>query len=371
MSLLQVGIHVAYLPATKDNVRNAEGCFIRLKDNSIIHAFSNYYTIDHDCGPSDIGYIRSYDEGDTWPERGILFGNGDENLMDPWLVRMQNGDLGLVYIFHPGCYDDPYDDKYFHQGMAYFTRSADEGKTWSEPILITPPDEGFCFICDHGLRLKSGRILLPMAVHPYEKGCFGGLSLYGTVTFFYSDDDGVTWQEFPGPRLTGPARPWSESGLQEPSPYQCTDSGRIRVFCRTDLGVHYETYSCDDGMTWTKPQPNKNFTGCCAPMVWRKTGKYTVAALNPVPAFVGREYMLPHSHDLRNPLVIYISEDDGRHFNNVKCIDTSAGSQYPSLFAGDDYILVGYQIYGDLVIKKVHHSEFHRTLTTRTGMVVT
>ena len=124
-------------------------------------------------------------------------------------------------------------------------------------------------------------------------------------------------------------------------------------------------------MTWTKPQPNKNFTGCCAPMVWRKTGKYTVAALNPVPAFVGREYMLPHSHDLRNPLVIYISEDDGRHFNNVKCIDTSAGSQYPSLFAGDDYILVGYQIYGDLVIKKVHHSEFHGTLTTRTGMVVT
>ena len=368
MSILDIGKTVAYVPATLNNVRSAEGCFIRLKDNSIIYGYSHYYTVNHDCGPSDIGFLRSYDEGETWPERGILFGDGSENLMDPWLLRMQNGDLGLVYIFHPGCCDDPYDDTYYHKGMAYFARSADEGKTWTKPMLITPENEGFCFICDHGIRLRSGRILLPMANHPYEKGCFGGLSLYGTACFFYSDDDGATWHEGPQ-RLYGPSRKWSMSGLQEPSPYQ-TESGRIRVFCRTDLGCHYETDSDDDGLTWTEPMPNKEFTGCCAPMVWRRTGQYTVAVLNPVPHFLGREYLMPNPGDDRNPLVLYISEDDGETFRNLKLIDDKAGSQYPSIFDGGDYILVGYQVYGDAVIKKIFHREFNRTLKLENGTVI-
>jgi hypothetical protein len=374
MSLIEVGKTVAYIPFSTKNFRNAEGCFIRMKDNSILYAFSNYYgdwegCKPDDCCPSDIGYLRSYDEGETWPERGILYGEAKENYMDPWLVRMDNGDLGLVFIHHPGAREAYFDDSYFHQGKAFFVRSSDEGKTWSKPILVSNPDEGVCFICDHGIRLQSGRILLPMALHPYERGSYGGLSGYGTVTFFYSDDDGATWQEFPGRRLVGPSREWSDSGLQEPFPYQ-TEDGTIRVFCRTDLGCHYETVSHDDGMTWSEPMPNKNFTGCCAPMVWRKSGKYTVAVFNPIPDFIGREYMLPHLTDQRNPLILYISEDDGKTFNNLKCIDSRMGPQYPSIFDGGDYILVGYELIEDCIIKKIHHSEFHKTVTLPSGSVI-
>jgi len=363
MSLLQVGQNVALLTTTKDNVRNGEGSFIRLLDNSIIYAFTNYYQEELPYAKADIGFLRSSDEGTTWPERGILYGDGSKNLTNPWLLRMQNDDLGLFYLSYS-------EDAEYRKGSVYLTRSSDDGKTWSESVQITDPGESFVFVADHGIRLKNGRIILPLTVRAYEEGSPDNTSPYGVATIYYSDDDGLTWQEFDGPRFSGPIRQFAKNGLQDPSPYQCTDSIRLRMLFRTDLGVHYESYSVDNGELWTKPQPNKTFSGCNAPMVWRKTGKYTVAVLNPVPAYVGREYTLPHAEDLRNPLVIYISEDDGRHFKNVKCIDTSAASQNPAFFSGEDYILVGYQIQNDLVIKKVFHSEFHRTLETRTGMTI-
>ncbi|MBQ6551054.1 MAG: exo-alpha-sialidase, partial [Lachnospiraceae bacterium] len=101
--IMTAGKTVCCLPTTERNQRNSEGCFIRLKDGSIIYAWSEYYNCNEDLGQADIGCIRSYDEGDTWCERRVLFGNGQENLMCPHLMRMQNGDLGLIYVYHDDC----------------------------------------------------------------------------------------------------------------------------------------------------------------------------------------------------------------------------------------------------------------------------
>ena len=342
---------VCYLPVTANNQRNSEGCFVRLKDGSILYAWSMFYERGDDLGQADIGCIRSYDEGDTWVERRVLYGDGQENLMCPTLMRMENGDLGLFYVYHDRCRNsEEMDGRIYHKGMVRLVRSRDEGLTWSEPIQISRPDQSFCFENGHGIRLKSGRILLPMAYHRYEPvGCYGGLCMYGVVTFYYSDDDGYTWQEVPN-RVYGLPEEITQTGLQEPMAYQ-TEDGRIRVFCRTDLGVQYETVSDDDGITWSEAQPNRFFTSPCSPMVMKRSGPYTVAAFNPIPRYVGRE------DTPRTPMVLWVSDDDSKTFTRLKLIDQSPGVEYPDLFDGGDYILVGYQNCNDGVIQKIWHGE--------------
>ena len=61
--VLTAGRITCILPTTPNNQRNSEGCFIRLKDNSILYAWSNFYSYSDDFGATDIACIRSYDEG--------------------------------------------------------------------------------------------------------------------------------------------------------------------------------------------------------------------------------------------------------------------------------------------------------------------
>ncbi len=356
------GREVCVMPTSPENTRNSEGCFFRLNDGSIVYMWSYYYNHGSDFGEdldvADFAWVRSFDEGKTWSDIKIVYGDGKENLMDPTLMRMQNGDLGLFYVLHYKCgaSEERRNSNIYHKGMVYLSRSKDEGTTWSEPLLITPEDEGFCFTNQHGIRLKSGRILLPMAYHRFDPECYYGLSLYGVIAFFISDDDGYTWYEAPK-RVYGWPEDISVSGLQEPFPYQ-TEEGRIRVFCRTDLGTFYETYSDDDGITWSQAAPNKHFTSPCAPIAIARSGKYTVACFNPIPAYLTRETGAPYTGgDQRNPMILDISEDDGKTFIRQKMLDPRVGVQYPAIFDGGDYILIGYEVILEGVIARVRHSE--------------
>jgi sialidase-1 len=352
--VLTAGRITCILPTTPKNQRNSEGCFIRLKDNSILYAWSNFYSYSDDFGTTDIACIRSYDEGETWVERRVLQGDGTENLMCPSLIRMKNGDLGLFYVHHLYAKEDPTGgEKAFHQGRIMFTTSKDEGETWGEPKFISHPEQSFCFENGRAVRLASGRIILPTAYHAYEPDVVGGMTLYGVITFYVSDDDGETWTEVPQ-RLYGPSPEWTVTGLQEPMIYQ-TETGRLRCFMRTDLGCQYEADSDDEGMTWTTPMPNKNFTSPCSPMVIKRSGKYTVAVFNPVPNYLGRP--LGNGCTDRQPMVVWTSENDGKTFTHLKMLDNRIGCQYPEIFDGGDYILIGYQFINEGVVAKLYHNE--------------
>jgi hypothetical protein len=234
-----------------------------------------------------------------------------------------------------------------------FTTSKDEGVTWAEPRHISHPEQSFCFENGRAVRLKSGRIILPMAYHAFDPHHPVGMIGWGQTTFYLSDDDGETWFEA-SRRLQGPPPEWTESGLQEPMIYQ-TESGRLRCFSRTDLGCQYEAFSDDDGMTWTDPQPNRHFTSPCSPLVIKRSGRYTVAVFNPVPAYLGRP--LGDGCTDREPMVVWTSEDDGKTFTHLRMLDDRVGCQYPEIFDGGDYILVGYQFINEGVIAKIGHGE--------------
>ena len=353
-----IGKEVARLPVNEQNTRNSEGAFLRLKDGSILYAYSHYGCEGADDSASDIGCILSYDEGETWGERRILYAHRErENLMCPSLIRMHNGDLGLFYLYRVRA---------GAAGQVLLVRSADEGQTWSEPVVCTvnSPNQNFVVENGHVIMLESGRILVPAAYHQRDNdGYAKRLNSFGANSFFYSDDDGRTWTEA-ADRYIGPPAEWCSSGMQEPMAFQ-DKTGRIRTFSRTDVGCQYESDSFDNGVTWTTPQPNIRFASPCSPMVMKRAGDFVLATLNPTPPHYNDD--LEWLQNKREPLVCLVSDNDGASFDKIYAIDYDIGCCYPDIFDGGDYALVGYQSFNDGVIVKIDLNEFRDLILAKDG----
>ncbi len=341
-----VGREALRLPVTPENTRNTEGCFLRLKDGSILHAYSHYGTKGIDDDPSDIGCVRSYDEGETWVDRKILYAHqGEENIMCPSLMRMANGDIGMFHIWRVKTCENGVDGCRIEIRLV---RSADEGETWSEPTLCSPKEGYYVFENGHAIRLKSGRIIVPLAYH-LPGNDWRGITWYAKMCFMLSDDDGRSWFEASS-RPSGPPPEWTMTGMQETMVYE-TDSGRIRAFARTDLGCQYESYSDDGGITWSDPQPNRAFMSPICAMMMKKAADLTLAVLNPIPAH--------YDHDLklvscRSPLICMVSDDDGKTFPRIYALDHDMNASYPDVFYdGGDSVLITYHASCDGIIRKI------------------
>jgi len=333
----KIGKEVAFWATGENNPRNGECDFIRLKDGRILCAYSKFYGDkwgDH-C-PADVVGRYSFDEGETWGEDFIIAQHDEtaKNYMCPNLFRMANGDMGMIYG-RKYASNDPDTPVYTEK---WFVRSADEGKTWSTPLRCTP-EKMYCVIeNDHVIRLQSGRIVIPLNLACPGTNAFGKSTWGGRFFVSASDDDGASWrticdyQDLPGGEF-------STTGLQETALYQ-KENGTLCAYSRTDMGFQYESFSTDDGETWTTPRPNRFFTSPRSPMLMKKAGKYTVAIFNPIPQYTGQEGELWG----RTPLFCAVSTDDGETFTKIFCLEDDKKNNYcyPAIFVADDYILVSY-----------------------------
>ncbi len=158
-------------------------------------------------------------------EPGTGFENGDLILKkageESWEYRLRLCGTGRYGIFTAdgiqieNVWADPYFNWYDKEDMAepvsnlffadsewqaypvchlYLTKSADGGKSWSEPLLVNPQvkkeNEIFYGVGPgRGLTLASGRIIFPCYT-------FNGV-VNQRASFIYSDDDGITWTRVP------------------------------------------------------------------------------------------------------------------------------------------------------------------------------
>lgn len=334
----KIGREVLFLDSKKNNPRNGEGTFIRLKDGAILFVYSKFSGDDWaDEAAADIAAFTSYDEGETWTDERIIFKHDENsrNYMCPSLLRMNNGDIGLVYLRKA---------KDSENGIPYIARSSDEGKTFSEPIKMIDNDiDYFVVENDHAIMLQNGRILVPANIHSVQINGKTEILEHGYKCVFASDDDGKTWCEI-AERQDTPFPEQSETGLQETALYQ-QESGRIRAFSRTDLAFHFECFSDDNGETWTQPVPNRFFSAPDSPLLMKRVGKYTVAIYNPIPNYTTRPNADGNMWG-RTPLVCAVSEDDGNTFSHDRVYaledDPNNGYCYPAIIDGDGYFLVAY-----------------------------
>lgn len=191
------------------------------------------------------------------------------------LVRLNGSAIGLAALVQDST--TPEVEERFWNNRLVFWRSADGGRTWSEPTRLSPPGLPTFALQDVFLRTASGRIVLPVYTAfgqkigpdnqaiPYE-GRLVRNQWVGTGAHFrdarflasfvlYSDDDGRTWRRNKD-ELLYIMHDWSThfDRAGEPSVAEVAP-GRLLMIMRTALGRLYESWSKDNGETWTRPTP--------------------------------------------------------------------------------------------------------------------
>ena len=376
----KLGKEVNFLKVYEGHPRNGEGTLITLKNGDALYVFTEYIGNERaDHSSARLSACVSADRGESWsaPTPMIEKGEGVVNIMSPSLIRLQNGDLGMIYLQKDAAADGGI------SCMPYFISSSDEGKSWSTPVLCTSETAYYCVINDGVTILKNGRILIPMS---YNKGLyypdFGFNERRGaSVRFAYSDDCGKSWQDLPGEIRS----PYGDlTGLCEPGVYEY-ENGELWMYCRTSYGFQYQSHSKDGGMTWSPAAPNLFFTSPDAPMRVKKVGKYTVAVFDPIPHNYFSHTKEDWGAPKRTPLAIAVSLNDGRDFqlSNTGSVnhelrnmagllyliedDTAESYCYPAITDAGDGFLVGYYHSGGTghcltcnKITKIYYSELEK-----------
>ena len=305
----KLGKEVKFLSTREGHPRNGEGSLIRLKNGDVLYVFTEYMGSERaDDSCARLSACISTDGGESFsdPQPMLEKGEGVVNIMSASLIRLGNGELGLIYLQKVAAPDGG------ESCMPYFVSSADEGKSWSAPTLCTSEESYYVVVNDSATVLKGGRILVPMADCKglYYPGLGFKNRCGSVIRFVYSDDCGKSWHYLPSEI----APPYCDlTGLQEPGVFKY-ENGELWVYCRTSYGFQYQSFSSDGGLSWTKPEPNLFFTSPDAPMRVKRVGDYTVAIFNPIP----HNYFLRSTEDWgapkRTPLAIAVSRDGGRSF---------------------------------------------------------
>ena len=340
--------------------RHSEGAFLRLNDGSILFAYSRFVGNAGDNAHSEIAACVSRDEGETWTEpRTMLTPEefGAINVMSVSLMRMVNGDLGVFLI--PKASAAVY--------QIYFCRSNDEGKTFYSRVDCLADCAQGCYVLnnDRAIRLKSGRLVVPLGYH--RSNHFAGkehMDGRSVAVFLLSDDDGLTWREAADTVSMPFAR--SHSGLQEPGVIEKKD-GSIWAYFRTDMMAQYEAFSLDGGEHWTSAQPSI-FTSPLSPMkIARHPSGRLYSIWNPIPNYFGRE--TSRAGWGRTPLSMAFSDDDGVTWSKPEVLENEEGHGYcyPAIFfTNDGGMLTAYCSGGDedgiclarLTIRKIDLGEW-------------
>lgn len=327
------------LPPRAGNPRNSEGTMLRRKDGAILFVYSRFSGQSHaDDASADLWGMISRDEGEHFEDAGLVVDHreaGAKNVMSPSLLRMENGDAGLFYLLRASESDM----------RMVLRRSAGEGAAWGEPVLCMPAPGYYVVNNDRVIRLRSGRIYIPAALH--RRGvCAGGRVAFDSraeFVGFYSDDDGASWREAPGKCVLAPMGP-SRTGLQEPGIAEPAP-GLLWGWARTDLGRQYETFSYDDGESWTPAQPSA-FTSPVSPLCVRPLPDGRLLAVyNPVPLYNGRAETVDGVWTGgRTPLCLALAPAGGRTFSPPAAVedDPASGYCYTSIFMAKDGVILAY-----------------------------
>lgn len=183
----------------------------------------------------------------TRPEEVV---NGVENdtlrypCWNPVLFQLKGKELLLFYKVGPSP----------QTWWGMLTTSNDNGVTWSKPRKVgNDPAVGHLLgpIKNKPVQLADGTIINPTSIEYPRTGKDQDWRVY----FEMSNDEGKTW------KVIGPINDGIAFDAIQPSILHYAD-GRLQVLCRTRQDVIAESWSADNGVTWSRmtatalPNPN-------------------------------------------------------------------------------------------------------------------
>lgn len=270
---------------------------------------------------------ESADNGRTWsaPSACLNQRGGKIKSSHITIFRLSARRLGMVSNDHEQFRDGPPG----RDGgtKITFRASNDEGRTWSDPVLVYPLNALCC--SGHAMLLSSGRILVPgfrwisHDASPNSEMMNAPSLSYSFACF--SDDGGATWRV--GHSQLFISHHKFACDLEEPTVVELKD-GRLLAHLRSQVGRPFRSYSMDGGLTWSRPEP--------LPMA----ASYTPSVLRRMPSGEilmvwnqsSRGEILKGLH--RHRLSCAISRDEGQtwtNFKNLESLDDRAVIEPPPL----------------------------------------
>lgn len=229
---------------------------------------------------------------------------------NPVLFQAKNGPLMLFYKVGPNPRD--------WWGM--LTTSENGGRTWSKPVKLGENHKvGHLLgpVKNKPIGLEDGTIVCPSSSEVER-----GREVFWRVHFEFTKDLGKTWE------VVGPINDGVEFDAIQPS-ILSYPNGKMQVLCRTRQNVVAQSWSDDNGKTWSQ------MTATDLPNPSAGTDAVTLAD--------GRQ-MLIYNHTIRgsdfpsgrNMLNLAISKD-GKNWNPVMTLERQEGEySYPAIIQSED-----------------------------------
>lgn len=321
------------LPSTDEYPRHSEATAVRLNNGDILLAWSKFAVerepdgrlLSSDNARAHIAALISHDGGYTWGDERVLVENtAGLNVMAPALRRLNDGGLGMIYSHRDST----------TEAHRVFTRSDDEGQTWSAPVRMT--HDAYKTGCHDRLTvLESGRLAAPL--HCTDDWHDHHLH----VRVALSDDNGASWRltdaiELPRVSDSG------ESGGIEPGIVQRAD-GSLLMVIRTAMGTIFRVESHDEGDTWQELRSMEVVAPVAPSLIDRLPGSSDLLLI-----WNWRWNWHENLAGTRRPLAVAISDDGGDTWpwSRRKIIedDPAYTYAYPSCLMLEDRALITYFI---------------------------
>lgn len=260
--------------------------------------------------------IVSADGGKTWA-RYPIFGPDAEMTIRPEraLIRTKQGTVVLLFINdavrHYAWDKEKNVPKEAMHLPSYSIRSTDGGKTWTDLSLL---HDGWCGCLQDVIQTERGAIVVPGQEMLYKEG------RHATMPYV-STDEGETWQRT---RFLDIGGQGDHAGAIEGTLVQRRD-GKLWLLLRSYHGYFYESFSSDDGLTWSDPKPSAiHSTGSPGKLVRLQSGRLCLL-WNALPS---------EGFKRREELFLSLSEDDGASWSPARVIARNKGGRvsYPHVF---------------------------------------
>ena len=280
----------------------------------------------------DIVLRRSIDGGNTFSPQHVIAHVPGKIERSPVAIERKQGKPGDITYNNPLAIADRNGAVHFlfclEYMRAFYMRSDDDGKTFSNPVEITHtfdafrPEYAWRVLATgpgHGIQLTSGRLLVPIWLALGTGGNGHHPSVNGTI---YSDDHGKTWHrgaiavpntpQFPDPNETAAVQ---------------LENGSVMLNVRTEAKQNLRTVviSKDGAANWSEPrlQPDLPDPICFAALMRLSTtkanGRSRILFVNPdnLTRADGKD---SSSKDRMN-LTVRLSYDEGAHWTVKRAIE--------------------------------------------------
>ena len=262
----------------------------------------------------------SSDGGKTWTNEDItiLSNEGGMNIMSVSMLRLDNGELALLYLRKNSETDC----------IPFLRISTDEAQSWSEPLRCIDSTGYYVVNNDRLVQLSNGRLIFPTSLHGELET---GMNPIGQIMCYYSDDNGKNWAK--SIHVANPDR----VVLQEPGIVELAD-GKLMLFCRTDAGVQYISFSKDQGDSWS-PASAGNIKSPLSPASIER-----IPATGDLLLVWNNNYESGRGGGKRTPFNVAISKDEGKSWSKTKTIeyDPAGWYCYTAIEFIDDHVLLAH-----------------------------